>query len=248
MSVTRSTSNEPPSLWEALSPDFLTPFLTERFQRHILKRDELLAGFARFLKATHLGIADDTVAAKATDFSSQLRAAVADTEETHEAIKRPVLLATRQIDALRRDINEPIVAARTEVQSRITAYLDAKDRLARQAAQEEADRKAAEAQALMEQAAETNDAELMAEAEAVGEQAVEAETIVEATPAELTRIRTQLGSTVALRDNWTYVGVSDFNKIPPAYLMVNEAVVKAAIRSGTHEIPGLIIENRRKVR
>jgi hypothetical protein len=43
-----------------------------------------------------------------------------------------------------------------------------------------------------------------------------------------------------LRQTWTYE-VTDLAKIPAQWLCLNEPLVKAAIKTGTREIPGLRI-------
>jgi hypothetical protein len=232
------------NLYEALAPDALDYFLKDRFANHQRRYDELAAAYKRFLGATAKGIQDDATAAKAADFANQVRAAIKDTDETRVAIKEPVLAATRQIDGYSRVICEPLVDARRIIEGKITEHLQVKDREARLKAQEEADRKVAEVQRLLDIAQNEIDTETEQRLDTLGGQQAAAEAVINAKPEELTRIRTSLGSTTALKDNWVYVGATDMSLVPAQYLMVNEAAVKLAIRQGTHTILGLVIENK----
>ena len=67
----------------------------------------------------------------------------------------------------------------------------------------------------------------------------------EATALELTRTRGVGGALTALKDNWV-AELVDITKVPVAYLQVNDATVRAAIRSGVRDIPGLRIVNEAK--
>lgn len=239
-------------LYSALEPDALAAWLSEKFAARDARHAELMTSYKRFLASTSAGIATDDVAGRATDFARMLKAEVKEIDATRTTIKVPVLAAQRQIDGEGRRLSEPLVAAMTEVEKRVTAFLRIKEQEARRQAQEAADRKEAEAQALLDQAAQ---AEASGEVEAVedmvqqaGAVMAEAETaaaVAEAPISALTRIRTQMGSTTALRDNWVY-SVDDITKVPAAYLLVNDALVKAVIRTGTREIPGLTIRNEPK--
>ena len=236
-------------LHSALDPDAIEAWLNDQFAARQARAASLLASYKKFLFATASGIQADDIAAKATDFAKMLKVEVKEIDQVRTAIKEPVLAATRQIDGMGRKLSEPLVSAMTEVEKRITAFLRAKEQEARRVAAEEAARKEAEAQALLAQAcADGEDAlsgESVTAAADLMEQVQAAEAIAEAPAKELTRVRTQLGTTTALRDNWVYA-VEDITKVPAAYLQINDTVVKAAIRSGTRVIPGLIITNEPK--
>jgi hypothetical protein len=180
-----------------------------------------------------------------------LKTEVKEIEAVRTSIKEPVLAASRQIDGTGRKLSEPLVTACTEVEKRITAFLRIKEAEARRVAEEEARRKEAEAQELLDQAAEAEAAgdveaaaEIVDQANAIGDEIVAIAAVAEAAPQELTRVRTNIGTT-ALRDNWVY-SVEDITKVPGPYLQINDTVVKAAIRSGTRSIPGLSIRNEPK--
>ena len=236
-------------LHSALDPDAIEAWLNDQFAARQARAASLLASYKKFLFATASGIQADDIAAKATDFAKMLKVEVKEIDQVRTAIKEPVLAATRQIDGMGRKLSEPLVSAMTEVEKRITAFLRAKEQEARRVAAEEAARKEAEAQALLDQAcADGEDAlsgESVTAAADLMEQVQAAEAIAEASAKELTRVRTQLGTTTALRDNWVYA-VEDITRVPAAYLQINDTVVKAAIRSGTRVIPGLVITNEPK--
>ena len=230
-------------LYSALEPEALALWLTDRFIPREARCIELMEANKRFLEATKHGIATEDVAGKATDFARMLSAEVKEIELTRTAIKAPVLLAERQIDGMGRKFSEPLVAAKVEVEKRVTVYMRARDQEIRRVAAEEAARKEAEAQALMDQATEAaNAGDFEAEDEIV---AHAAEVATAAPPPEPVRLRTQIGSTTALKDSWVYE-VVDIAKVPSAYVQINDSVVKAAIRSGTRHIPGLTIKNEPK--
>lgn len=54
--------------------------------------------------------------------------------------------------------------------------------------------------------------------------------------------RTDSGASAHIRTEWKCTEVLDFAKVPDDYKMLNEQKVKAAIKSGVHNIPGLKIE------
>jgi len=231
-------------LYSALAPDVLDPWLDDKFAPCAVRFNELMAAYARWQKATADGVKDEIVAGKCTDFVKQLKGHVSAVEEVRVAIKAPVLAAQRQIDGKGRALTEPLVDAAVVVQGRLGLYLRAKDMEARRLAAEEAARKEAEVQALLDHATETGDQAFVEQAEEVATEAVIALETVTASPAELTRLRASFG-TASLRDNWVY-DVVDIAKVPAAYLQVNDAVVKAAIRSGVRQIDGLVIRNEPK--
>lgn len=242
-----SVNTPPPvDLYSALEPEALGIWLTDRFLPREARGLELLTAYKRFILATAAGIATEDVAGKATDFAKLLAAEVKEVELTRIAIKEPVLLAQRQIDGVGRKFSEPLVAAKTEVEKRVTAYLRARDQEIRRLAEEEAARKEAEAQRAMDALIENQDSDpdVVEDLLTASEEAHYAHQEAEAKSHEPVRLRTQIGTT-SLKDNWVY-DIDDIQKVPSAYLLVNDGVVKAAIRSGTRAIPGLTIRNEPK--
>ena len=72
-----------------------------------------------------------------------------------------------------------------------------------------------------------------------------AESQATATALELTRTRGVGGALTALKTVWTYE-VEDITKVPTHLLQVNDAAVRAAIKQGAREVPGLRIWNDAK--
>lgn len=239
--------NQPPiDLHTALEPSALSVWIAGQLAAHTARADELLAANTRFVAATTAGIANDEVAGRATDFARQIKAAIKDTDEARVNIKAPVLAAQRAIDGAAKVITDPLLAATGLVEQRVTTFMRAKDLEARRIAAEAAARAEEAAWHLQQQAEASNDNEVFDQAEAAMVEQQIAQAIVSAPTADLTRVRTALGGTAGLRDNWVY-SVQAIEKVPAHFLMINDAAVKAAIKGGSRSIPGLAIRNQPKV-
>ncbi len=246
MSVTNKTHNLPAiDLYAALAPDELRLFLDDRFSPRQARVMELMASHVKFLAATAQGI-PDALWGRCTDHIKQLRQEVNEIDETRVAIKAPVLAAGRQIDGHARSLTEPLLEAVKEGERRGSVYLRAKDAAIREEAALRAQEAAAEAARLTDLASETGDRAIEDEATAVMAEADQAIETLQAAPQDLTRTRTDLGTTASLRDNWQFE-VRNFDKVPHKYLQLNEAAIRAAIRTGVRDIPGLKIVNNPKV-
>ncbi len=243
MSEAATTNRPNMDLWNALEPEALGLFLDDKFAPTMIRFAALMASYKRFLSQTNNGITSETVAEKATDFAKMLRSHVKEVEEVRTAVKAPVLAAQRQIDGKGREQTEPLVAAAVEVEERRRVYLKAKDAELRRVAIEEAARKEAEMQALLDQATETGDKEVIEQAEEIAEEAAIALKTATAPVSDLTRIRSAFG-TASLRDNWVWEkAVDDITQVDPTYLMINTKLADAAVRSGIRQIKGLRIYN-----
>lgn len=232
------------NLTAALDPASLQWWIEYEYSQHAAAIDALMERFSKFCFVTAAGIPDDYMAGVSADFAHELKQTANALDDTRTRIKRPVLHAQRQIDGTAKKLTDRLTAAVAEVETRITAYLKIKEQEARARAQAEADRLRAEA----EQRA----------AEALRQGATEAETAVEAFDAadkaqelanarglELTRTRGVGGALTALKDNWTYE-VTDIAKVPTAYLVINDALVRAMLKTGVRDLPGLRIYNEPK--
>jgi hypothetical protein len=226
----------------ALEPDKLKVYIDYEYANHETRITELMAAHDRFLAATPQGIHDDAIAGRAADFANQLRAAATDLDATRAKIKAPVLHAQRLIDGEARRLTDRLTTARTSVSDKLTVYLQAKEAAERQCAAEEAARKELEAFEAIKAAEQTGDTAPAVEALKEADAAIGR---ASAPTVELTRTRSQMGSLTSLRETWTYE-TTDISKVPAAYLTVNDAVVKAAIKSGARDIPGLRIFAERK--
>lgn len=232
-------------LASALDPAALAIWLDYQYADHAARNTELMAAHGRFMEATKDGISDDVIAGRATDFAKQLKAEQSATDDTRKRIKDPVLHAQRLIDGEAKKLTDKLVSATTTVQTKLTVFLRAKEAEARRKAEEEAARKEAEAQALIAAAEQSGEPEAVEVAVEAIEQAQTAAAQAVATPLELTRTRSQLGSLTGLKDNWTY-SVVDLTKVPAHLLTINDTAVRLAIKQGSREIPGLNIFNDAK--
>lgn len=206
------------------------------------RKEELLAAYERWKEATSGQISDDILQTKSADFVKQLNAHMKVAEDSRKATKEPVLDLGRAVDAVFKTVSDPLHDAKTAVERAMTAYAQEHARK-----QQEAARKAAEEaqQRAREQA------ELAAmEAELMGED-VPPETppmpeVTIPSNAEASRITSDYGVTASLRGRWTYE-VVDSASVPRHLLMVNDAAVKAAIKAGERNVPGLRIFQETKI-
>jgi len=176
-------------------------------------------------------------AAEITRLQSAYQTAKAE-RERREAAERARLQRERE-DAERRAAAEAEREKRAAEQARIEAERAA-SAARNQAERAEAQRQAAEAEAARRQAEDRARAAADAAAQAQ-QQAREATKIEVAPAAAITRTRGDVALTTT-RQVWKY-RVIDITKVPAAYLQINDAVVRAAIKgkTGVREIPGLEI-------
>lgn len=213
---------------------------------HAARANELLAAYERFLTATAEGIEGREMAARSTDFARQLKAASSELDGTRTTAKAPILNAGRLIDAKAKTISEPLAVATREVEKRVADYLAQVERQRRAQAEREAAIAEAEAQRILEEA--QTGAVSDEEAREALNEARKAIEMAEAKPAELTRLYTQAAGTASLRKTYSYE-VEDTTKVPRAYLMVDDAAVKDAIKKAPKhptgrpliDIPGIRI-------
>jgi hypothetical protein len=240
--MSASQSNIPHiDLAAALEPDKLAAWLDYEYQEHRGNVASLMAGYERFLAATVAGIGGDDVAARAADFVKFFKAEQAATDATRTKIKAPVLHAQRLIDGEARKLTDKLANAADGVSAKITTYLREKEAVVRRAAEQEAARLELEAQAAMAAAdAIGTPVAIDAAVEAVQE-AQQAAAMATASAPELTRTRSQAGSLTGLKDDWKY-RVVDLSKVPAAYLAVNDAMVRAAMKSSAKNMATLRID------
>lgn len=258
-------NNPPLDLAASLTSAAISLLLADKFSTHRERCAELLAADARFAEATKDGIGNDDVAAKATDFVRQLKAAGKATDDCRAEIKAPVLAAQRQIDGEAKLIMDPLATATARAETRIKVYLRQKEAEARARAVEEARlqeqeamRLAAEAEALTAQTATTpaeadalDAAEVIATEKAVAaiDAAQDAAAAARAPAADLSRTRTALGGVASLRQNWTYE-ITDKLALLRAiiagdasadYVSVNDQMLKALAKSQKDKakVPGI---------
>jgi len=206
------------------------------------RQEELIAAFERWKETTSGLIADDILQTKSADFVKQLNSHVKAVEDSRKTTKEPVLDLSRAVDAVFKAVSDPLADAKMAVERSMTAYAQQKAR-----EQQEAARRAAEEAAQRAREA----AELAAlEAEMLGDEAP-AETpiapeIAIPSNAEASRITSDHGVTASLRGKWVYEVVNSAD-VPRHLLMINDAAVKAAIKAGERNVPGLRIFQETKI-
>lgn len=197
------------------------------------RADELIAGVSRMPPA----IEDEATEKRAIEFAKQIGAHEKLCDGTRKAIKQPYAEAVKIVDAFFGGMVDPLKTGRDVVLRKLTAFQTAKAEAERKA-REEAARIAQEEAAKAIAAVETN-ADLD-NAIAKEEQAVAAVQATEATTADLSRTRGTFGSTASLRTTTEFT-IEDVNSVPREFLMVNDAAIRAAIKAGRREIPGVKI-------
>lgn len=202
------------------------------------RTDELVAGIARMPPA----IDSDDVERKAIEFAKQIAAHEKLCDGTRKTVKAPYAEAVKVVDAFFGGMVDPLKTGRDVVLRKLTVFQTAKAEAERQAREEAA--RIAAAEAAKAAAAVTTEADL-AQAIAKEEEAAVAVQATEATTADLSRSRGQYGSVASLRSTWDFT-IEDVNSVPREFLMVNDAAIKAAIKAGRREIPGVKIFQQQK--
>jgi hypothetical protein len=232
-------------LTAALDPSSLAWWIEYSYSEHAAAISALLTRFQAFANVTANGIQDDFIAGHAADFARDLKQASAALDERRTRIMKPVLHAQRLIDVEEKKITDQVTAAVREVETRVTAYLRAKEVAARAAAEAEAARLQAEAELLLVEALQTGNPVEEESLDEIMNAASNADELANAKALELTRTRGVGGALTALKDNWV-AELVDITKVPATYLQLNDSVVKAAIKSGVRDIPGIRIWNDAK--
>ena len=160
-------------------------------------------------------------------------------------VKEPNSFVTA-VNALFRDVLAPVVAADQVLRAKQLQY-DREQKAAAAAAAAAAERQRLEAAALVEEAVKAEMEGKPAVAEQLVETAIAREAAASlasiqaaATPPKTTRGAT--GGSATTKLVWTFK-VTNFDRVPRAYLLLNEEEVRDAIRNGAREddIPGLEI-------
>ena len=231
------------------TPVELARYLGETESDLLKRRDELLAGVARFEKAFPV-ISDDEEQGKASDFHKMIGQAIKKARDRFMPAKKPWLDGGRQVDAFFKSITDPLEAAQKAVARPMEAYALQQREIARKAreeaariARDEADRKQRQyledqRQQAEAEAAARPPAPTIEETIAAADAADRADKAANVKSADLTRTRGDLGGVSSLRDVWE-VEVEDITKVPAEYLLFNQALARKAVSGGKlQEIPG----------
>lgn len=227
-------------------------------------RDELSVAAAPFVErgAELLAACDrapaeidsDDVAGRFADLMKQIGACMKAADEIRVSRKEPFLAGGRLVDAVFKQITEPLDKAKAKLNRVLTAYQRRKadeERRAREAAEREAREaaaRAAEAARQREQAMQT-EADLEAaiaaeqEAERAKADAIEAQREADAKAAELHRARGDMGGLASLRTTWVGEIVDrdalDLEALRPHIpLDALEKAVRSFVRAGGRSLKG----------
>jgi hypothetical protein len=237
------THNEPP-LEERIVLDLESqideiPGLRTRIRELIAKADTLPA------------CQDDETAGKLGDFIKMAKAAAGRVDEIREAIKRPYLTATRNLDAKARTHTDALAGAAQAARRVLDAYVAEQDRLRREAearriAAERAAWQAEQDRIALELAAENEARKASDPAPPAPEPAVEP---MFATPAaKPAPIATgDYGTRVGVKKVWKADPVTSLKGLPtsvtghPTVIEAANKVIAALVRAGARELKGVTI-------
>lgn len=245
----------------APSPAEVQSWLADTQSALVKRRDEILAGAARFHALYADGIPDEEVQGRAADFAGAkgiMGTFLTECTSNRTAEKAPFLNGGRAVDAFFGTLTDPVAKCQLDVRAKMTAYATKLEAVRREAARLEAERLAAEAAVAQDQAIETMDEAALQHAADVSEEAEAAQALADAKPAELSRVRGELGTVVSLRARY----VADYERsdllklvkavaageAPLEYLAFNTTRINYAIRSEkVRVIPGVVIKEERTV-
>lgn len=242
----------------APSPGTVQEWLADTQTALVQRRDEILAGYSRFLKAYPDGIQDEATQSRAADFAGGkgiMAAFLKEADGTRTTEKKPYRAAGDAVDVFFGKLTDPVEKCQKDMRTRMTAFANKLEAERREAARLEAERLAAEA--AVAQDAATDDASLEIAAD-VTQAAEAAQALAEAKPSVLSQTRGELGTVVSLRTRW----VADFEnanlmrlvkavaegKAPLEYLQFNTTRIGYAVRSEkVRDIPGVPVVEERSV-
>jgi len=201
---------------------------------------EKLAGFDEKIKSlvTQSGKAEIgtmEICEKAGDLGKLIQTQLKKLEEERKSWVKPLNGQVTRLNTMFKERSAPLEKAKALIKEKISTFLRAEKKRKEEEAAEET-RKAEKI--ALDAATKAEDKGDDATANAILETAAE----VTSKPQEKTIARGGLGSSTSMRANWVHE-VLDPDLIPSKYLMVNESAVKAAIKSGVREIPGIKIWN-----
>jgi hypothetical protein len=245
----------------APSPATVQEWLAETQATLVARRDEILAGYNRFLKAHPDGIQDETTQARAADFAGGkgiMSAFVKECDGNRSTEKGPFLAGGRAVDAFFSTLTDPVERCQKDMRVKMTAFANKLEAQRREAARLEAERLAAEAALAEDHAIDTMaEADLQAAMD-VAREAEAAAALADAKASALSQTRGELGTVVSLRTSWKAdYAASDLmalvkavaeGRAPLYYLTFADTRINYAIRSEkVREIPGVRIREERTV-
>jgi hypothetical protein len=245
----------------APSPATVQEWLAETSADLVSRRDEILAGAARFAKQYPDGVPNEEVLGRVGDFAGGkgiMGAFIRECGNRRTNEKAPFLAGGKAVDGFFSTLTDPIERVQTQLRAQATAYSVKLEAERREKARQEAALLAAQAEIAQDHAIETMDEAALQAAADVSQAAEAAQALAEGSAAELSRVRGDLGTVVSLHTSWkadyehadllTLVKAVAAGKAPLAYLTFAETRINFAVRSEkVREIPGVPVVEIRKV-
>jgi len=195
-----------------------------------------------------LAVRDGASLARGNEMLVMVVSAKKSVEEKRTFFTGPLRTHVKRIDTLFRAVLDPLEIAERELRAKISTYrqaeaeAEARRRREAEEAAAEAERAAEEKRRKAEQARSEKERVRLEKEAAVAEESAEATAHAAAMLAPTAPPKTMVAGsgTVAARKVWTFE-VRDAAQIPREYLIVDERKLRAAVRSGLREIPGVRI-------
>lgn len=237
------------------SPEVIAEYLAESYKGDVARANDLLEAFDRVPEK----IEDEETNKRAADFAKKLASHVRVLENDHKGEKQPYLDGGRAVDGFFKGLADKLKVAKGNVEKRQTVFANAKAAEERKRRDEEAriarERAEKEAQAALDRAAalpaDAADAALD-DAIALEDQANVAAEATQASNAELSRTRTDLGVVSSLNTFWDFEienkDALDLDKLRP-YLPMDaiEKATRAYVKAGGRDLNGARIFQNTKV-
>jgi septal ring factor EnvC (AmiA/AmiB activator) len=220
-------SNNPPS-----DVEILRDRLTEE-NRDLIERVEELTG-----GADRCAVTDDETAGKAALLVKLINETTKTATDRQKEAKRPHAELADAAFGYFKPILGDLAGAKTATLTKLDRFRQEQERKAaeeRRRLEEEARKRQEEADRIAAKAKTDTDLDLAVEVEQQARAAAEAAAVV--APKE---IRSSYGHLASARKTWDY-RIIDPSQVPSAYMMVNEAAIKVAIKGGARKIPGVEI-------
>jgi hypothetical protein len=247
----------------SLDTDIIREQLGIDYADMVARRDALCANMVKWAERFKNGITTEDEAGKSSDFASQMQKLMKAAEAERKARKQPFDAAGDEVQRFfARGIIDLLKPNVDKIAKAVKRYADDKAAKAREEANRIRQEQEAEAQRLAKLAREQQSETLMTQAANALDEADEAAKVVNAPAAELSRVRSDLGTLASSRSNWTFE-VTDKQALCRAiadglvsaeFVEVSSPAVRAHIqfhkKDGKYdgpEVPGLRIFNDEKV-
>lgn len=160
-------------------------------------------------------------------------------EDERKAWVKPLNDQVKKLNELFKAQQEPFVEIEKIAKDTIGAFMREEEKRQEKVRKRDREKAEAEAMAAAEKASSSGNE---AEADAILEESIEAGDKVP----DKQIARGDFGSTSSVRKVWKHK-ILDPGLVPRRYMMVDESVVKAAVKNGVREIPGIEIMEERSV-